>query len=96
MQASYTARAIVRTQSAKRYGKQLASHLGHKAEVRTEQDGERIILTVGSCLLLPRAEAIELRAESSTHEGLERLTEVIGSHLERFGQRDGLLVRWLV
>lgn len=32
----------------------------------------RIILTVGSCLLLSRAEAIELRAEANTPEGLER------------------------
>jgi hypothetical protein len=91
----HTATAIVPTQSAERYSKQLAAHLGHKAEIRTEPDGERIVLTVGSCLLLSRAESIELRAESNTPEGLERIKEVTGSHLARFGQRDGLVVRWL-
>jgi hypothetical protein len=49
--ASYTSTAIVPTESAKRYSKQLASHLGHKAEIRIEPDGERIVFTVGSCLL---------------------------------------------
>jgi hypothetical protein len=92
--ASYTSTAIVPTESAKCYSKQLASHLGHKAEIRIEPDGERIVFTVGSCLLLSRAEAIELRAESDTGEGLDRVKEVTGSHLERFGQREGLVIRW--
>jgi uncharacterized protein len=93
--ALYTASAIVPTETAKRYSKQLAAHLGRKAEIRTEPDGERIVLTSGSCLLLSREEALELRAESDTPEGLERIKEVTGSHLERFGQRAGLVVRWL-
>jgi hypothetical protein len=90
----HTATAIVPTESAKRYSKQLVAHLGHKAEIRIEPDGERIVLSAGSCLLVSRAEAIELRAEADTPEGLERIKEVAGSHLERFGHRDGLVVRW--
>jgi hypothetical protein len=93
--AMHTATAIVPTESAKRYSKQLIAHLGHKAETRIEPGGERIVLTVGSCLLVSRAEAIELRAEADTAEGLERIKEVAGFHLERFGHRDGLVVRWL-
>lgn len=94
MTVSYTASAIVPTKFAERYIKQLAAHLGHKAEIRIEPNGKRIVLPVGSCLLLSRAEAVELRAESHTAEGLERIKEVTGSHLERFGQRGDLLVRW--
>lgn len=96
MPALYTARATVPTSSAARYAKQLAAHLGHKAEVRSEPAGQRVVLTVGSCLLVARADALELRAESDTAEGLERVKEVTGSHLERFGQRDGLVIRWLL
>jgi hypothetical protein len=95
MPALHTATAIVPTESAKRYSKQLVAHLGHKAEIRREPDGERIILTAGSCLLVSQAEAIELSAEADTAEGLERTKEVAGSHLERFGHRDRLVVRWL-
>ncbi|MBP1136621.1 hypothetical protein JOE31_002853 [Arthrobacter sp. PvP023] len=95
MPALHTAHAIVPTGSAKHYSKQLTAHPGHKGEVRIEPEGERIVLTVGSCLVLSRSEAIELRAESDTAEGLGRVKEVTASHLERFGQRDGLVVRWL-
>ncbi|RAX14748.1 DUF2218 domain-containing protein [Pseudarthrobacter sp. AG30] len=90
----YTASAIVPTETAKRYSKQLAAHLGRRAEIRLEPDGERIVLSSGSCLLLSRADALELRAESDTEEGLERTKHVTGSHLERFGQRYGLVVQW--
>jgi uncharacterized protein len=91
---AHTARATVVTAAAPRYAKQLASHFGHKAEVRAEAEGSRIVLAVGSCLLVTGDNAIELRAEAETAEGLERVQKVIGSHLERFGQRDGLTVEW--
>ena len=94
MTVSYTASAVVPTKIAERYIKQLATHLGHKAEIRIEPDGKRLVLPMGSCLLMSRAEAVELRAESPTAEGLERIKEVTGSHLERFGQRTDVLVHW--
>lgn len=90
----HTARAVVTTELAPRYAKQLASHFGHKAEVRIEAEGPRIILTGGSCLLLAGDRSLELRAFAETDVALDRLTRVIGSHLERFGQRDGLTVLW--
>ncbi|MFF0991373.1 DUF2218 domain-containing protein [Kocuria nitroreducens] len=92
---AHVARAAVATETAARYAKQLASHFGHKAEIRTEAEGPRIVLTVGSCLLVPGDHALELRAQSETREGLERVQKVVGSHLERFGQRDGLAVEWV-
>lgn len=91
---AHAAQASVVTEAAARYAKQLASHFGHKAEVRTEAEGSRIVLTVGTCLLVAGDHALELRARSETSEGLERVQQVIGSHLERFGQRDGLTVDW--
>jgi hypothetical protein len=89
-----TATPSVPTESARRYSKQLVAHLGHKAEIRIEPDGERIVFFAGSCILVSRAEAIELRAQADTAEGLERIKEVTGSHLERFGHRDGRVVSW--
>lgn len=90
-----TARATVATGAAPRYAKQLASHLGRRSELRPEADGTRIVLTVGSCLLVVRDDALELRAEAGTAEELERVEHVVGSHLERFGHRDALTVRWV-
>lgn len=57
-----TSSAEVSTDAADRYTKQLASHLGRKAEVRTEPEGERIVLGPGSCLLVPGPSSLELLA----------------------------------
>jgi hypothetical protein len=96
MTASYTARATVASTSPDRYVKQLAAHLGHKAEIRSQPGGQRIVFAVGSCFLSTQVDSLELRAESDTAEGLDRVKEITESHLKRFGQRDGLQVRWLM
>jgi hypothetical protein len=89
-----TATASVATDTPERYAKQLASHLGRKAEVHDEADGIRIVLTRGSCLVQPREGALELSAEALDEESLDLVTDVIGRHLERFGQRNELAVHW--
>lgn len=94
MAETWTADASVPTDSAERYAKQLASHLGRKAEVREEPEGRRVVLGDGSCLLVAGPSALELRAEAASAESLERVRHVVGSHLERFGQRDTPSVAW--
>lgn len=89
-----TAHASVVTDAPARYAKQLASHLGRKAEVRDEADGVRIVLPIGSCLLVPADGTLELSAQAQGQEELDRVTDVVGSHLERFGQRNELVVSW--
>ena len=91
---AYRAHATVATEAAARYAKQLASHLGRKAEIRDEAEGPRVVLTVGRCLLVAGDHALQLHAEARGADGLERVQQVIGSHLERFGQREGLSVEW--
>ena len=82
------------TDPSERYAKQLTSHLRRKAEVREEPEGRRVVLGVGSCLLVAGETALELRAEAASAESLERVQHVVGSHLERFGQRNELVVVW--
>ncbi|WP_091412175.1 DUF2218 domain-containing protein [Friedmanniella luteola] len=94
MAERWTARAAVATSVGERYAKQLASHLGHKAEVREEAEGRRVVLGDGSCLLVPGGAGLELRAEASSPESLAGVQHVVGSHLERFGRRDALVVVW--
>ncbi|GAA2820888.1 DUF2218 domain-containing protein [Saccharopolyspora taberi] len=92
------ASADVDTDKPERYGKQLASHLGRKCAVADEDGGIRITLPAdrgsGSCLLVYRPGVLELRAEAENAEVLESVRDVIGRHLERFGQRDQLVVNW--
>jgi hypothetical protein len=91
-----TASASVATASPERYAKQLAAHLGRKLEVREETDGLRLVFGDGSgdCLLRAQDAALELHAAATGPVELERITQVVGSHLERFGQRNELSVVW--
>jgi hypothetical protein len=89
-----TATAVVSTEAPARYAKQLASHLGRRAEVRAEADGTRIVLGDSSCLLQSRPGSLELSATADSDDALERVMDVVGRHLERFGQRNELHVEW--
>ncbi|GAA4122472.1 DUF2218 domain-containing protein [Nocardioides fonticola] len=88
------AHADVATATPERYAKQLASHLGRKAEIREEDAGVRIVLTVGDCLLTSTDGVLHLTATAEDDAGLDVVTDVVGRHLERFGQRNELVVTW--
>jgi uncharacterized protein len=89
-----SATAAVATSAPARYAKQLASHFGRRCEVREEADGIRIVFGDGSCLVQPREDTLDLRVSAPSQPEVERLTQVVGSHLERFGQRNELQVSW--
>jgi uncharacterized protein len=63
-----TAYADVPTAVAARYAKQLASHLGRRAEVRSEPEGERVVLDVATTCSCPAPPRRKLRATASTPE----------------------------
>jgi hypothetical protein len=94
MSEPLSATAVVPTDVPARYLKQLVAHLGHRAEVRAEPPGQRLVFGAGSCLLLEVNGALRLDATARTREELQRVEEVVGRHLERFGQRDRLVVAW--
>lgn len=90
-----TAVAYVATDAAPRYVKQLASHLGHSAEVEALPDGgRRITLRSGLGVLTPEADRLIMRAEAADAESLDAVKDVLGRHLEWFGRRNGLTVAW--
>jgi hypothetical protein len=88
------ATASVVTSTPDRYLRQLASHLGRKSEVREERDGTRLLLAGGECLLQAAGETLQMTASAPDAETLDRVTDVVGRHLERFGQRNELQVTW--
>ncbi|MBA8826012.1 hypothetical protein FHX42_003378 [Saccharopolyspora lacisalsi] len=92
-------RAEVRTDNPARYAKQLSSHLGRRCAVEEDHEGTRITLPgergSGSCLLRCTDGLLALEVEAESAEVLDVVHDVVGRHLERFGQRDGLAVEWL-
>ena len=74
--------------------KQLASHLGRRAQVREIDGGTEITFDEGACLLRPGHHVLDLRASATDEDGLSIVKDVVGRHLERFGQRHELHVDW--
>jgi hypothetical protein len=48
----------------------------------------------GSTTLTVEAGALVVRADAKDAETLDRVKDVTGRHLERFGEKDGLAVTW--
>jgi uncharacterized protein len=92
---SVTATSRVATERGERYRKQLVSHFGNKIEVAEEPSGT--VLTWGfggTTTLTVEPGALVLRADAGDAETLDRVKEVTGRHLARFGEKDGLVVTW--
>ena len=97
---SRTSNARVLTERPARYGKQLAGHMGHKITAAWDEESATGSLefnregpTTGIVELSCDGDALVLRL-STTEEHLERLEEVVGVHLARFGAKQAMVVRW--
>jgi hypothetical protein len=88
--------AAVTTDRPERYGKQLVSHLGRRngGEWSAEQGSGWIDFGPGRAILTVEDTRLRLDIHAAPDE-LERLQEVIASHLIRFGERDELAVQWV-
>ena len=91
---SLQAVAEVATDAPERYAKQLVSHLGRRLNWQTDGDTSRAAIGDGVGTVVVGAGLLTLRAEAPDAETLGRIQHVLGSHLERFGQRNELTVTW--
>jgi uncharacterized protein len=89
-----TARADVTTDSPERYAKQLVSHLGRKVEFTVDGATSRASIAGGTGVIEVGDGVLTLHAEAPDAETLDRVQDVLGRHLERFGQRNELSVVW--
>ena len=92
--AWHTSRADVATDVPGRYAKQLVSHLGRKVTF-IEDSGSWTATVLGSIARITVGDGVlVLQAQAHDVESLARLEHALGSHLERFGQRNALTVTW--
>lgn len=89
-----SSRAEVTTSKPGAYMRQLCKHFGHRTPTSFDENSGYIELESGRCELRAHAEFLELTASGDDPASRKRVEEVIGSHLERFGARDGLAVEW--
>lgn len=89
--------ASVATTRARRYGKQLVSHLGRRSVGSWNEDTDTGTLNMSgdaahvTLTSTPEALLLEIRA---TDNDIATYEDVVGRHLVRFGQRDELHVSW--
>ncbi len=99
-----TSSASVATDRPARYGKQLAAHLGRRMTSSWDEDtglGE-ILFPFGRATMTAKDGALLLFVEGNPDAepdlrgpaGLDRLEDVVGRHLVRFGTKDELVVHW--
>jgi uncharacterized protein len=93
--ALLTARADVATDAPQRYAKQLVSHLGRRVPFTTDGDRSTARFGDGTGSVVVGDGVLTLLAEAPDAETLDRVQQVLGSHLERFGQRNELVVTWV-
>ena len=93
--------ANVPTECARRYGHQLASHMGRKIDAQWDDESARGTLTFtregtpsGECAISCTDQHLRLELKTSP-EAVEHLEFVVGIHLARFGYRDGLEIAWV-
>ena len=89
-----SSRADVVTATPERYAKQLVSHLGRRTEFTTDGATSTAAIAGGTGVIEVGEGVITLRAEAPDAETLARVQDVLGRHLERFGQRNELTVLW--
>jgi 2-iminobutanoate/2-iminopropanoate deaminase len=92
-----TSTAVVATDAAGRYAKQLLAHLGRKNPVQPvpgAPEGGRLTFAYGSGTVRVEAGRLVLQAAAADGESLARVKDVLARHLERFGARRELTVRW--
>ena len=82
------------TDRPERYLKQLCSHLGGKLDATHEDGDGRIVLGTAIARLTSTPDALEIAISGAEDADVHRVMGVIGSHLDRFAQKEGIVTRW--
>jgi uncharacterized protein len=96
MTQTITASADVATEKPVPYMRQLCKHFGHKIETSYDDTTGYIVFGDGRVDLeaLEDSNTLRLTVSADSADSVERVQNVVGSHLERFGKRDELTVSW--
>ena len=94
MPMSLSARADVPTDAPERYAKQLVAHLGHRLTFTTTGSTATAAIGDGVGAVEVGDGVLTLHASAPDPETLDRIQDVLGRHLERFGTRAELTVVW--
>lgn len=83
-----------KTTNARRYLGTLCKHFGHKIPVQHDGDTGRIEFPFGQCDLKADDSVLELTISAESQAGLDKIAQVMSSHLERFAFRENPELTW--
>ena len=86
-----TVRGRAKTASGSRYLQQLCKHWRHKFEVEFSKTRGQVGFTFAVATLEASADALLVTVETEDAEAVERLKEVVATHLDRFAFREAPL-----
>ena len=90
----HTATANVATPNAGRFVKALSNHFNRKATGSYEGNRGQVIFEFGMAVLEAINGEIQMRVSAESEPNFTRIKNVIGGHLERFAQKEALVVVW--
>jgi uncharacterized protein len=83
--------AVIPTENGWKYLQQLCKHWAHKLEVElTDQKGV-VKFAEATAVMTSDGEALTVEIEATSPEVLERMKEVVSSHLDRFAFKEAPL-----
>tara|TARA_B100000678_G_scaffold289384_1_gene299801 strand:+ start:126 stop:398 length:273 start_codon:yes stop_codon:yes gene_type:complete len=85
-------RAFVETASGQRLINRLCKHWAHKLEVDAESG--HVVFPGGECWMKASDSQLSVGLQAEDAERLERLKDVVASHLERMAGKEPLSVVW--
>jgi hypothetical protein len=91
---SLSSRADVVTERPERWAKQLVSHISHKVAHEKTERGDELTIGDGLGIVSVTPGFVVLEAYANDADLLARVEDVLGRHLERFAEKDGLTVTW--
>ena len=87
-----TSRAEITTDTPGRYAKQLVAHLGRKLEFTIDDATSTAAIGAATGQIVVGDGVLTLIASGTDAEAVARAEHVLGSHLEKFGQRNEITV----
>ncbi|AML51887.1 DUF2218 domain-containing protein [Falsihalocynthiibacter arcticus] len=88
MQTQFSDEGRFQTKNASKYLQQLCKHFAHKIDVQFDENSGKAALPAGPATLTATVDELVVTLNAESPEGLQRVRDVIDSHLERFAFRE--------
>lgn len=86
-----TIAATVKTENGGKYVRQLCKHWSHKLETQVEGDTGIVTFPSAVARMVADGEGIAIAITGEDREEVERLTDVVARHIDRFAFREAPL-----